>query len=674
MNSGRVEITFLFQKFSNSDLKAASTESIIERIGSYINDYVSHSTRAYKKGDYVYVSTELRFKPSLKPPLTQDNLTALMQGDLENDPYKIGKSFSSKTPVLAYSLVLSGEWIGKRFICSEDSRRFAICISKFGKNLFAFRDVESPIAATLFGSDLELPPARQICHTENGDYDVSFNVGLEMNGYIFQKERRILQPGMKFAEFMTLSLSADLPDNHSNPPTFTVSEIVILLHELTCSSADKAQVISRFTDKVFRTRILRRIKICESFKWELPVLEGSPPTYNVPMKDVKCEIPKIGPTIFSSHKTRSYALSFTVKLDYEGTFTRLTQFMEVNIAEKSRSRKKVLLLDPGVYTTVDMFDVVRLQRAPHSKFVPSMYDDHEIERIAQSGHEFLKYDAEGFVDGLEISMMTLFVIRIPRVLQVEFLDDLIKVANERGLKALGDEPHWRDTDLVLCNPSNSKWRSDDFFGQFQFASGEKRFRYCLPILTSFTIRHLPFFYVHEPEFSLTFYVDVDFRSHANNSYAGCAIIDPSLSLAQIFKIQIVSWDTFRSHYYFKAQQLALRKLKISISEDIGGDWLENQAALRRLQLIVSKNIELDYPEEVSAITKHRTGRACVTFPADLYDQNLPRLAPSMFSNDLYRSYSIVIEVHTLKTIYNVRRRFDVAMTGNSLLTAEQRME
>lgn len=667
MTSDRVEVTFLLKKCSVDDLGTKSIASIVEQSESSAALYKSHSTRTFVRNSFAYLATELRYKSTLKPVFTQEKLTALLQGDLENEPEHIGKPFpgNKDTPLIVYTFIDPEK-------LSENPIRLpqAFCVLKIDRELMLFKDVENPMVATLFGTDsfgqhLEAPPSRQLCNTENGVYDVDLRIGFFQLGSAHQKHHQVVRPGMKIPEFLAIELHARVPKMQSYPPVFTLTEWRVLFHELRCFCVPSDGIrTASFTEKLFRTKVLHENKIPFKFRWELYLLEKEFSCLSFDRCLLQCQIPDVGPTYFSNHLTRCYALSFTVKFECEGVLKQVTSILEVNVAEEPQYPAAYWLVYPMPKSSF-LVDLVRLQRSQRSTFVPLTENDTEIREINRHGLLLSSYDTVSFAEGNEISTMTVFVARVPDSVKLMFTKELESFAEEQGLKSIGDDLCNPDSKgLVLRQPHKHGSDVNESFQQFESALSGHRFRYCLPMLNRFIPRIIPTYHLHcltcGPRKDI--YIDVEFKDyHRARLYSGCIVVDPGSALPDIFNIQIVSKKSFEDAKLFPEISLKAWKFEIKLIEHIYGDRLKNQAVITRTQELLSIDESFEMVKDVSSdILRHRTGRACVNVPSRLYDCKLPPLAPSFFSKDISRTYAFSIKVHTDSAILDEYRRFEVA--------------
>lgn len=648
LSLGRTETVFLLEKHPQNQSREQSSGSKYERFYRSIGDYITQTSRSFYNDGVFYSATILQFKSPSKPVLSQDKLTALLQGDQENAPKELGKPYPGRKDdlLITYAVICletlsSTDHLGKYpewFLRPS----YGMCVLKCDGRLFQFEPITLPMRAYLCGPDIIPPPSHQVCETSNGNYHLRLCMKFINPQKYSQSKDNIIVPKMRCSEFLLIQLEGQKHPSRVNAPIFTVTEVTVLLLELTSyEGLPKANI----TEKVFRTRVLQRSRPGTCFKWELEFFHSDPPIYVFPFCAYDCGIPNISPTYFSNALQRSYALSCSVKVTVEGVTTRLTTFLEINVAEKpSMSKRITKFLDENVFgepfmgnsvtegngmTPKNMYQVLRFKKNPRDQLSLQINCDENYWEAKHHGSHFLSQITTTFSRGTDIYAVTKIQAHIPKLIQIKSEEDLMKDLEAWGLNEIGDVPLCTDRlDLLFCEVQKVEAES------CQHPNNTNLSRLILFWPASATSTCL---YLRRPRFTDD-WLEIERVYHDRYSdLQGSNIVYPGMMLSDFLVLRLVSQF---NNDYFAANLRHFSRTEITLWETLRSDPLRNQATVNRSKLLLEK---LTHDVSVKSY-RHWSGGRYVSIPAHLYDCKIPQLGPSFVSKHISRSYRIEVKL------------------------------
>lgn len=244
MSPERIEHFFTFEHYQwppqkTEDELATSPIKMMEQLRFDISNYISHSKRAYRQGGSVYVASEFRYRSLYQVDIKSETLELALTGDVEIHPDSLGKSWPSRENgildylIFDYSrhtfahLSLLPDWDAKYDV--------GVCVFLYGKHRFEFKDVKHPLTDSLFGSQDLSHLWRKECNTKCGTQVLELQSKFHKPIGFFQVDSHIVEPGMKLSQFMNLKFLATLPEDLEPVPIFTLTEVTVVLLELSCT-------------------------------------------------------------------------------------------------------------------------------------------------------------------------------------------------------------------------------------------------------------------------------------------------------------------------------------------------------------------------------------------------------------------------------------------------------
>lgn len=638
------------------------------KIGQRFEDYVCHSTRAYKVMNNVYRATEVTFRRTevVQPSyvLTPRMKRALSLSNIEG--FGTGPMLATDVPHVKYVVLEAGQLFSGPEYWKKINELTGDSLFVIAGEFFRFKELEFPMTRALYGI------SQDILNVSGLPEDCSDMVSLKVKVYrthqYWQGELgRIFVPKMSISALLRLHLVLSPPGGDSLEfPSLEIHHVKVELQELLWCLKDEEAAESVYQFEWYMREQLLLDSECSMVIDSLAWSDQS--EISLPISLFDCKIPEVGPTFFSNHLLRCYALKITFDVNWKEKhcpFT-LSTFLEINVATKDYiSSKRNLVRPPSELANFRSY--TRIDRLPKKSLSPNVTLSHDLlDIICEQLLIYQSHQTDTFI--IDDDVFAVSNIDLLEAYQNPTLSDISELLQEYRLTYLGCHPILKEGEAFLeCEIVNSQRILSDpgperlvgglFIEPNRYTTKYTNFintaAYELPdLMTNRTDTMIFCVQLHNISMHLVTY-PLNSNEYPFDCFKGEVIALPGMNISQFLNIRLditKSPNKVIEEHNFK---LVVSRIRLLLKEIIRGNNCHHQDASIRTLVLLDKNLNENLTRNSFAHSNNFCWGSLV-IPEHWYNCQLPDVSSTVISNKLRRGYEICVDIDVFQHRYHKR--------------------
>lgn len=652
MTSTRYDHFVVLEKASG-DRPLQCSSRVSDQIRAHIDNYVSHVVWTYKVGDDYFLAMEVIFKRNETVCFRQNIDDRLQKAIAKEGAFDIGGGPHSTTDTNKAMYVI----IDPRQYFFRDQRgtnraypltgAFVLTLDG-GK--FKFKEMEFPMTQALYGLKKDIPGKVDLGSCI-GDFELEAVVN-PPNWFQQPQDSRIVAPGSDILDFLTLKVSWNLPlpqKDATNPKDLIIRGMNVQLQELVSCIDDETACFDE------PTRCLRKLTLHDAKFAGLKLKNLSPNSSQqfealIPRALYGCTLPELGPTFFTNHLLRCYAIAVTISLMVAGCDFTLTSFLEISIAKEDYRYLERACVSEGDIDELPKDKIIShliYEQASADCYIPSELAKDALEKAStRDDVQYVSHQTMAFQGKNGITAVNTIDIRMPLDLSSSSLNWLLASLLPQGSNLIAGMvrpvSEFQSTRSVEsgCLRGGLFLRADDRIIPFKFPFGDPLSR---PVWHYSEDKCKVYLAVQKwyPEYPVT--LTVSPKKHERFAFdEGACVFMPGMKIADGVRLQLTLPYSKEKAEAMRIEtgsvKFYTRRYTISVTQFEKKNDMESNKVSYLRTTVVDKVRDMKSHEWDSFIQDSTTGlHAC---EVDVGNYLFPDLPPTVLSDQFLRVYAL----------------------------------